>query len=166
VLTDLIRYASGMIRSHTQRQFTYPVAEAEQRALWFSGQKTMALDDPIANITEIIAPLNHFVDGEPFPIVHVLTAEEYSVLTTPIGNKLRLAEPGNGRFDVTADWGWAQIPGDVQYAAIATVDEWYRSNIAPAINTREQGEQEGRNIYLPREVQESLENWRLKEYVY
>ena len=120
----------------------------------------MRLDDPLANVTEIIAPISHLVDGELYPFEETLAPSTTRSSPAPTGSVLRLDTPRPcGRFDMTGDWGWNVIPGDVQYATIATVDEWYRGNQLPAIGGREEGEQESRNIYLPREVQETLIPW-------
>jgi hypothetical protein len=163
----LIRWASSQVREFTDRLFTLlpdtPVPE--QRAIYFRGIRALKLDDPLKNVTEIIAPANHFVDGELFPLVLELTTEDYQLEQRPTGTTLRLNSPGDGRFDVTGEWGWEEIPGTIEQAVIATADEWYRSNVLPTPGGREEGESESRNLYLPREVQEMLEPWILRTLV-
>jgi hypothetical protein len=119
----------------------------------------------LKDVTEIIAPIAHTVEGEPYPFERVLTAEEYELQQRPNGTTLRLDEPGHGRFDVTGEWGWEVIPGTIEQAVVVTADEWYRGNILPSTGTREEGESEGRNLYLPREVQEMLQPWTLQERI-
>ena len=166
MLAKLTGWASDMIRDQTQRVFTHPpTATPEQRAVWFMGTKSVRLDDPLTDITEIIAPLGHTVDGEPYPFVRVLLEEEYEVLTRPTGTTLRLDFPGNGKYLVTGTWGWETIPGSIEYATVVTVDEWYRSNLLPSGGGREEGSGEGKNLFLPREVQEGLEPWSLVEMI-
>lgn len=116
-------------------------------------------------MTQIVAPVDHYVDGEPYPFERTLDPSEYELITRPNGTTLRFDYPGEGKYLITGTWGWSTIPGDVEYAAIVTVDEWYRGNILPPGGEREEGEAEGRNLYLPREVQEGLQPWRLVEVI-
>jgi len=160
----LLDWAESKIREHTDRLFTKPPV-TETRAVYFYGTRSRRLDDPLTNVTEIVAPTNHTVDGEPYPIVRELTVEEYEVISRPTGTTLRLTFPGDGRFDVTGTWGWTDVPGTIEMAVITTADEWYRSNVLPTTGGREEGATESRNLALPREVQENLSEWVLREMV-
>jgi hypothetical protein len=150
ILADLIRYASAMIRTFTERRLTTPRVVG-QRPVFFRGRASVRLDDVLTSVTGIQAP---------YPYERALTSDEYELLQWPTLTQLTIDRPVEGKCLVTGIWGWDQLPGDIQYATITTVDEWYRGNQLPAIGTREEGEPEGRNISLPREVQEILQPWR------
>lgn len=160
----LIRWASSQVRDHTQRLFTKPPV-TEQRTLTFNGTRSQRLDDPLENVTEIIAPIDHMVDGEPYPFSQILTPADYELQQAANGTTLRFGSPASGKYQITGDWGWDTIPGTIEQAVVVTVDEWYRGNVLPSTGTREEGESEGRNIYLPREVQEMLNPWALQERI-
>ncbi len=164
ILQTLLKWASSEIRDFTERLFTKPPV-TEERALYFRGTRSMRLDDPLATVTKIVAPIAHYVDGEPYPFERELVPDEYEIRSRPTGTTLLLDSPGNGKFLVTGTWGWSTVPGAIEAATVTTVDEWYRGNILPPTGTREEGGGEGKNIYLPREVQETLQRYVLKEYV-
>jgi len=164
LISTLLRWASAEIRDYTGRMFTRPPV-TEQRTLYLDGTRSVRLDDPLSDITEIIAPLTYYVDGELYPLESTLTADQYELRTRPTGTTLRFDFPATGKFLVSGTWGWQQIPGAVEAATTLTVDEWYRGNVLPPTGTREEGASEGRNLYLPREVQETLNQWVMKEYV-
>ena len=161
----LIKWASSQIRDFTQRVFTKPPAVGVMRSVYFSHTRSVRLDDPLKDVTEIVAPIDHYVDGEPYPYERVLDPSEYEIQTRPNGTTLRLDYPGSGRFDVTGTWGWESIPGTIEQACVVTADEWFRGNVLPPTGTREEGAAEGRNLYLPREVQEMLAPWQLLERI-
>lgn len=164
IIARLISWASGQTRRYTQRLLTTPPSVAEQRAIYFTDTKSRRLDDPLTNVTEIVAPVDFLVEGEPYPFERVMDASEYELVQTPIGTTLRFDEPTSGKFLITGTWGWAQVPDDIQMAVIVAADEWYRSNILSAAEPDED-RSEGRNIALPREVKEILDPWRLVELI-
>jgi hypothetical protein len=155
ILADLITYASSMIRTFTERLFTTPPVQ-EQRKLWFTGRCSLRLDDPLSDVTEILAPYPHH---------RALSSDEWELLQFPAVTELRVDRPLEGKALVTGSWGWSQIPGDIQYGTIATVDEWYRGNQLPPTGGRAEGEQESANIYLPREVQQILTPWQHRQLI-
>jgi len=152
VIADLIRYASALIRSHTGRNLTTPTV-TQERALYFSGRKSVRLDDKLTNITAVSAG---------YPYDRALTPQEYELLQFPTVSQLTLDRPVEGKVLVTGTWGWApaSLPADLEYACVISVDEWYRSNVLPTTGGREEGATESRNLYLPREVQEILVPWQ------
>lgn len=164
MLSTLLRWASAQVRDFTQRLFTKPPV-TEQRAVYLYGTRSIRLDDPLNAVTEIVAPINHLVDGEPYPFTQILEATDYEVHQRPNGTTLRFEDPATGRYDITGTWGWTAIPGTIEQATVVTVDEWYRGNVLPSTHTRQEGEAEGRNLYLPREVQEMLAPWSLREMI-
>lgn len=168
VLEMMLGWASDRIRAHCKRNFTVPKVTATERGVYFYGTKSVRLDDILTNVTKVTAPVNHYVDGEPYPYVRDLTSDEYEVRQFPTFTELRLDYFGVDKFLVTGDWGWnqANIPDDLRRLTIITVDEWYRSNIIASYEGTSEGERrEGRNISLPREVKEDLEAWVLQEMI-
>lgn len=152
VLNDLTRFASALIRTYVGRPLTTPTV-VEQRPFYFSGRRSIRLDDRLTNATYVAAA---------YPYDRVLAADEYEVREFPTVSELVLDRAVEGKVLVSGTWGWgtAGIPGDLEYATIVTVDEWYRGNVIPSTATREEGEAEGANIYLPQEVQQMLAPWR------
>jgi hypothetical protein len=150
ILADLIRYASGLIRTFTERRLTRPPV-TEQRALYWTGRRSGRLDDKLTNITAITAP---------YPYERELTAGEYEIQQFPTVSVLTLDRAVEGKLLVSGTFGWDPLPGDLAYATIVTVDEWYRGNQLPATGTRGEGEPEGANIFLPLEVQQILTPWQ------
>jgi hypothetical protein len=133
--------------------------------VYFQNTASARMDDYLTNVTKITAPVNHFVDGEPYPYVRDLTTDEYEIRQFPTVTEIRLDYPGDQKFLITGDWGWNQseVPEDLQRLTIITVDEWYRSNIIASYEGQAEGDRrEGRNISLPREVKEDLETWILR----
>jgi hypothetical protein len=155
ILADLIRYASGLIRTYTERRLTRPPV-TEQRALYWTGRRSGRLDDKLSDVTEIVAP---------YPFERALTAGEYELEQFPTLSQLTLDRAVEGKLLVTGTWCWDQLPGDLQYATIACVDEWYRGNQLPPTGGRAEGEPEGANIYLPREVQQILSPWQPRQLI-
>lgn len=164
VISMLTRWASSQVREFTERQFTRPPV-TEQRSVYFAETRNEKLDDPLTNVTEIVAPIGHIVDGEPYPFTYVMDPSEYELLQRPTGTTIRLDSPGDGKFLITGTWGWEEMPGTIEQAVIATADEWYRSNVLPTTSGREEGSTESRNLYLPREVQEMLYPWQINRWV-
>jgi hypothetical protein len=155
ILADLIRYASGLIRTFTERRLTRPPV-TEERTLYWTGRRSGRLDDKLSDVTEIVAP---------YPYERALTASEYELEQFPTVSVLTVDQPVEGKLLVSGTWGWDQLPGDIQYATIATVDEWYRGNALAPIHGREEGEPEGANIYLPLEVQQILTPWQHRQLI-
>jgi hypothetical protein len=150
VLSELVGYASALIRSYTGRLLTTPPV-TEERPLYWTGRRSGRLDDKLINVTAISAP---------YPYERALAASEYEVVQFPTLSELRLDRAVEGKLLLTGTWGWAQVPGDIEYACVVTVDEWYRGNLLPPTGSRDEGAAEGANIYLPQEVQQILEPWR------
>jgi hypothetical protein len=152
VISDLIRYASAMIRTFTGRRFTTPPV-TEQRSLLVPGRRSVRLDDKLTSVTAVSAP---------YPYERALTVAEYEVRSYPTVSELTFARPVEGTVLVTGTWGWSagSLPADLEYATVVAADEWYRSNVVPSQERRAEGQQESRNLTLPREVQEILEPWR------
>jgi hypothetical protein len=150
ILADLIRYASGLIRTFTERRLTTPPVVG-QRAVYFRGRAAVPLDDKLNSVTAIEAP---------YPYERALTPDEYELVQFTTLTQLTIDRPVEGKCLVTGTWGWSTVPADLEYATIVTVDEWYRGNQLPAIGTRKEGEPESRNISLPNEVQQILQPWR------
>jgi hypothetical protein len=155
ILADLIRYASGLIRTFTERRLTRPPV-TEQRALYWTGRRSGRLDDKLSDVTEIVAP---------YPYERPLTPGEYEIQQFPTLSQLTLDRAVEGKLLVSGTWGWDQLPGDIQYACIATVDEWFRGNLLPATGTRSEGEPESANITLPEEVKEMLMPWQHRQLI-
>lgn len=165
IISRLIGWASGQVRRYTQRLLTTPPVP-EQRAIYFTDTRSRRLDDPLTTVTEIVAPVNTFVDGEPYPYERVMDPTEYELIQTPVGTTLRFDERQSGKFLITGTWGWATVPGDIEQAVILAVDEWYRSNVIAPYQGQDEGERsEGRNIALPDEVKEVLDPWALVELI-
>lgn len=165
VILRLIGWASGQVRRYTQRLLTTPPV-TEQRAIYFMDTRSRRLDDPLFNVTEIVAPVDTYVEGEPYPYERVMDSSEYELVQTPIGTTLRFDERQSGKFLITGTWGWSEVPSDIENAVVVAVDEWYASNIIAPYGGQEEGERgEGRNIALPREVKEILDPWRLVELI-
>jgi hypothetical protein len=165
IIELMLGWASDRIRAHTYRRFTVPKVTATERAVYFQNTASARMDDYLTNVTKITAPVNHFVDGEPYPYVRDLTTDEYEIRQFPTVTEIRLDYPGDQKFLITGDWGWNQseVPEDLQRLTIITVDEWYRSNIIASYEGQAEGDRrEGRNISLPREVKEDLETWILR----
>jgi hypothetical protein len=150
ILSSLARYASARIRTFTQRALTTPDV-VENRAIHFSGTRSVRLDDKVTDIVSLAAP---------FPYERLLTPVEYEVREFPAGCELVLGMAAEGEALITGTWGWDEPPADLEYAAIVTIDEWYRANVISGYSD-EQGEAEGRNIDLPDEVKGMLEPWKL-----
>ena len=168
ILELMLGWASDRIRAHTYRKLTVPKVTGVERPVYFYGTNSVRLDDYLTNVTKVTAPVNHYVDGEPYPYVRDLTTDEYEVRQFPTVTEIRLDYAGTDKFLITGDWGWNQneVPEDLQRLTIITVDEWYRSNIIASYEGQTEGERrEGRNISLPREVKEDLEQWILREVI-
>jgi hypothetical protein len=163
-LAYFVRVASSVIRDFTQRLFTKPPV-TEQRTVNFSGTRSVRLDDPLKDVTQIIAPIVHLVEGEPYPFVEILEPTAYELQQFPNGTTLRFESPAYGNYEITGTWGWETIPGTIEHATNVTIDEWYRGNTLPSTASRAEGEAESKNLYLPREVQEMLHPWALTEVV-
>jgi hypothetical protein len=149
-IADLIRYASALIRTHTGRNLTTPPV-TEERPLYFTGRRSIRLDDKLTNITQITAP---------YPYERALLAGEYELQQFPTTTQLTLDRAVEGKVLLTGTWGWAPVPADLEYACVITVDEWYRSNVLPTTGGRGEGAAESANITLPSEVQEMLRPWQ------
>lgn len=168
VIEMMLGWASDRIRAHTYRKFTVPKVTQQERPVYFYDTASARLDDYLTNVTQVTAPVNFYVEGEPYPYVRNLTSDEYEIRQFPTVTELRLDYAGTDKFLVTGDWGWNQseVPEDLQRLTIITVDEWYRSNIIASYEGVSEGERrEGRNISLPREVKDDLEAWVLREVI-
>lgn len=162
-LQKLSTWASNLIRSYCQRPFTIP-SVVEQRSHEFVGTRSRRFMDKLTEITEIVAPVTFYVEGEPYPYTQVLDPSQYRLEQWPTHTTLRFDSPADGIFQITGRWGWDEVPSDLEYACVITVDEWYRSNVISGYSDT-QGGPEGRNLYLPREVQEALGAWRSVEVI-
>ncbi len=168
IIELMLGWASDRIRAHTYRRFTVPKVTQVERPVYFYNTNSVRFDDYLTNVTKVTAPVSFYVDGEPYPYIRDLTTDEYEVRQFPTVTEMRLDYPGDNKFLITGDWGWNQseVPEDLQRLTIITVDEWYRSNIIASYEGQAEGERrEGRNISLPREVKEDLEQWILREVI-
>jgi hypothetical protein len=129
VILSLIGRASRAITRLTQREFT-----------------------PTTAATRTFRTTGRFVDLSPYDIrtatqvrdlegPTVLDTDEYLLLPLPSqdGTYFMLELYGSGlttprfkhrRVEVTGDWGFADVPADVEHACIVTVATWLRRDVA------------------------------------
>lgn len=154
----LITWASGVIRSYLQRSITIPQV-TEQRTLYFEGEKSKLLEDKVADITEVLAPLAYLVEGEIYSTELVIVEYEYE--QSNAFTRLLLPVLTTGVVQITGTWGWATPPSDLEYACTVQVDEWFRGNVQAVWNPPDEGEAKKQEISggLSDHVKEILEPW-------
>lgn len=166
VINRLITWASGVIRSHLDRAITIPTV-TETRGFYMQDQKLLVFDDKVTNITQVVAPVGFYVEGELYDGSDVVDPANYVLTTGPAFSTLRLDYPVDGILEVSATYGWAASPSDLEYATTVQVDIWYRGNVIAPWNPPDDAEQKREEIpgNLSKSVKELLEPWLFKQAV-
>jgi hypothetical protein len=181
ILNDFIASASSMIRDHTGRRFSSP-AEIETRELAVRGAADRIYIDEVFTAAQILS-----VTGLDLASISYYTMS--TDLSIKKGRWLYMGGPGllpstvyppdhadlfireySGgppteyfapvALLVTAEFGWDEIPPDIEFMARACVKYWYESQVAHF--GRQFDAAEGRVIFpehLPSIVLKGLEPW-------
>lgn len=141
LLTDALATSSRLIEHHCSRQFNtagsasarvyYPDSSCHVEVADFSTTAGLVVkystsDDAVYNVTLTAAqyqllPLNGVVDGESGWPYNVIVTQS---LVLPRGT-LRPS------VEVTANWGWAAVPGPIKQACIYLAEQTYKLKGAP-----------------------------------
>jgi hypothetical protein len=143
VLQSLISRASAAVMRHCRREFA-PVTTAETRRFtWRGGPLRLAPYDLRAVDEIVLDPASSYPT--------TLAATEYDLMPqpTPYG-VYRWVRPYGAAFntprtfttanygvqadyrmvDITGDWGFAEVPAEVEHWTIVTVASWYRRDVS------------------------------------
>lgn len=160
IISRLISWASSMARSYTGRELTVPTV-VQTRYLQSYGGNEYYLGDKLTDVTQIVSPMQYFVEGETISYSDLIT--DYDLTQRPHGTVLRFFSPVVGKISITGTWGWEEPPPDVEYAVIIAVDTWYRGNVIAPWNPPDDQEAERGGIKgtLPSSSKEILDPWKL-----
>jgi hypothetical protein len=158
VINRLITWSSSLIRSHLQRAITIPQLIAS-RTIYFEGESTMLMEDRVEDITEVLAPIGYYVEGEIYSDDEVVVEFQYE--QSHSFTRLILPTKVVGPVYVTGTWGWDTVPTDLEYACTLQVDDWFRGNVQAVWNPPDEGETKRKEISgaLSDHVKEILEPW-------
>lgn len=169
LLADFITRASRLTRSCTRRRFTSPPFVGERR-FYVRESRYIHTDDPAAAIAYVRgeAALGATVEGEPVSGqagVYDLYYREPD-LEDPeqqLDPAVVLEAPYTGPVVISASFGWAEIPEDVQQAVLTAVGIWYERDVAHFTTTFELDERRvERPEALPSAARGMLENYAKK----
>lgn len=131
LLVRLINRASRVIRSHTKRRFTLPQTEPQLRYIQADG-RNLYLDDPVTEILEITNEEDASLE---------FVAPDYDDPEYQRRPVLRLKRPYFGPVEMQGKWGFAEIPEDVEHAAVVAAAIWFRRDVANFTTTFDLDEQ-------------------------